>query len=386
MPMTIHVDCPCGRTLRAQPDQAGTLIQCWNCKTELVVPHPDQSARLARSMFDEATELLRSPALLFILAGAILLTAALMVPRAGLLLALTLLAASVSGYGAVLGATGRRLSHREAATAPPTAVVVSALDPAPDQDEEIEQPPAWAALARGLLGVAAALAFAAPFLIRNRGHALPPEGPTPGVPWLLVLALAGWLLVPLVLATAYAHDRHGPLPPRLVLKSLGRHPLATLAAILAVPLGLIATEALLALFVWEQGQLPLMVADLFPPPRFEWENDGRHLYFNYDGSSIDTNLSAATSSVVPLYPRGLRRGFTLLGTIPPSLSVGLLEVRAIPWMYEVRPWTYLITRVVLTVLILLAIGILFTLQARWLGLIAAVDPRRRPVQPIPGTP
>ena len=170
------------------------------------------------------------------------------------------------------------LSLRETATALHTPVVISVAAPAPDQDEEIEEPPRWAGPARVLLGVAAAFVLVAPMLIRNRGQALPPEGATPGVLWLLALALAGWLLMPVVLVAAYAHDRHGPLPPRLVLKSLARHPLATLAALLVVPLGLLATEVLVASFVWEQGQLPLMVADLFPPPRFEWEIDGRHLY------------------------------------------------------------------------------------------------------------
>jgi len=381
--MSIHVNCPCGRTLRAQPDQAGTAIQCWSCKTELVVPHPNQSARLVRALVDAAAEAFRSPTLPLILAGAALITASLTVPRAGPILALALIAASVRAYGAQVRASGRSLSLREAATGPPTPVVLSVSAPAPDMEEEIEEPPPWAGPARLLLGVAAALVLAAPIWIRNRGHALPPEGAYPGVFWLLTMALAGWLLMPVVLLAAYAHDRHGPLPPRLVLKSLTRHLPATLAALLVVPLGLLATEALVASFAWEQGQLPLMVADLFPPPRFEWELDGRHLYFNYDGTTVVANLSASTSTIVPVYPRGLRHGFTLVGTVPTSLSVGLLEVRAIPWLYEVTPLGYLITRVVLTLLILSITGLLFTIQARWLGLIAAVDPRRPPAQPVP---
>ena len=138
--------------------------------------------------------------------------------------------------------------------------------------------------------------------------------------WLLALALAGWLLMPVILLAAYAHDRHGPLPPPLVLKSLTRHPLATLAALLVVPLGLLATEVLVASFVWEQGQLSLMVADLFPPPQFEWAIDGRHLYFNYDGTSTDVNLSASTTSVALVYPR-LAPRFHPGGHHPP-LNVG----------------------------------------------------------------
>lgn len=377
------MNCPCGRTLRAQPEQAGTTIQCWNCKQELVVPHPNQSARLVRALADAVSEAFRTPTLPVVLAGALLITAALMVPRAGPILALALIAASVTAYGAQVRTAGRTLARREAVTALPTPVVVSVAAPAPDMEEKVEEPPAWAGPARLLLGVAAALVLGAPIWIRNRGQALPPEGANPGVLWLLILALAGWLLMPVVLLAAYAHDHHGPLPPRLVLKSLTRHLAATLAALLVVPLGLLATEGLVASIVWEQGELPLLVADLFPPPRVEWELNGIHLYFNYEGSSIVANLSESKNTVLPVYPHGVRHGFTLIGTIPTSLSVGLLEVRAIPWQYEVTPLGYLITRVVLTFLILSITGLLFTIQARWLGLIAAVDPRRLPTHPLP---
>ena len=139
-----------------------------------------------------------------------------------------------------------------------------------------------------------------------------------------------------------------------------------------MPLGLLATEGLVATAAWEQGQLPLLVADLFPPPRFEWKGDGRHLYFDYDGTVMDANLSKSTRTVLPVYPRGLRRGFTLVGTIPPSLSVGLARSKCVlPWLSEVGPLAYVILRVSLTLLILTLTGILFSIQARWSGLIFA---------------
>jgi hypothetical protein len=384
MPTHIEVHCSCGRTLRAQPDQAGTLIRCWSCKSELVVPHPNQSGRLLWAMVEAISEVLRPPVLPVILVGAMLLTAALVVPRFGPVLALALVAACVRGYGTEVRAPLQSRSLHEEETGLLTPVVVSVAHPAPDQEEEVAEPPFWVGPARGLLGVAAALVLAAPMYFRNRGHALPQQGANPGVLWLLALALAAWLVMPIALVAAYAHDRHGLLPPRLVLKALARHWLATLAALLLVPLGLLATEGLVAAVAWEQGELSLMVADLFPPPEFVWAADGRHLCFNYDGAVIDVKFSETkAAAAMPIYPRGLRRGFTLIGTIPLSLSVDLFEVRAFPFLFGVKQATYLITRIVLTFLIVSAAGILFAIQARWLGLIAALDARRPPAGNAP---
>jgi hypothetical protein len=166
------------------------------------------------------------------------------------------------------------------------------------------------------------------------------------------------------------------LPPRLALAALVRHPLATLAALLGMPLGLLAAEGLAAFFAWQQGQLPLMVVDLFPPPRIQEEDDGKHVYFQYDGTLLNENCSENMELLNQAYPHGLRRGFTLAGTIPPSLSMGLLQVRVDPEAYRVDPAVYLTMRILLTVLILWVAGVLLTLQARWLGLIVALDSRR----------
>ena len=51
---------------------------------------------------------LRSPTLVLMLAGAVLIAATFLVPRAGPLLALALIAASVPAYGAQVRASGRR--------------------------------------------------------------------------------------------------------------------------------------------------------------------------------------------------------------------------------------------------------------------------------------
>jgi hypothetical protein len=350
--MFIEVKCACGRLLRARRDQAGTAIHCWDCKAEVVVPHPDDPW-LAGPMADAAHQVLWSPGMAGVAGGAALIAAVLLVPRAGLALALGVVAVSVRLYGGQMRAL------------PPSADAIDAT--AATRGKR---------LIRGALAVLATLALVAPLLVRNQGHILPPPTALPGLVWLTDLALAGWLIVPVAILIAYAHDVHGPLAPRQTLGALARHPLATLSALAVFPIGLLVTEGVLAVFAWQQGQLPLVVVDLFPPPRFAYVLDGKHLYFNYDGSLIDKNYSESIDGLAAVYPRALRHGHTLVGTIPPSLALGLLEVRTNPWDYEVRPETYLVLRIVFTFFIVFAGGFALLVQARWLGLIAALGARR----------
>jgi hypothetical protein len=318
-------------------------------------------------MIDTAAGAWRLPTAGVILAGAAVMTAVLLVPRAGLGLALGLMAASGFGYGSQIRAG------------------VVGLTPDPDRQPQVL--PRRLLLARAGLSVAAVAALAVPLLVRNRGYALPPaEGSASvGVGALMVLALAGGVMAPLMLLAAFAHDGDAPLPAARALAAVGRHPLATLAALLVVPLGLLATEAVVAASAWQQGQLPLLVADLFPPPRVAQLDDGAHFYFDYGGTPVDLNCSDSFSPMVRVYPQGVRRGFTLSALVPASLSVGLLQVRQRLWMYHVNPVHYLMLRIALTLLILWAAGTLLTVQARWLGAIASVDSpsARRPVPPPP---
>src|SRR5262249_55545298 len=139
----------------------------------------------------------------------------------------------------------------------------------------------------------------------------------------------------------------------------------------------LCTEGLVAIVAWHQGQLPLMVVDLFPPPRLAYDVDGQHLYFNYGRATIDKNFSVSWAAPAAVYPAGLRQGFTLVGTIPPSLTAGLLEIRTNPWTYFVTPVSYLTLRIMLTLLILWISGVVLLVQARWLGTIAALGAHRQ---------
>jgi hypothetical protein len=305
------------------------------------------------------------PTVVLVILGGLAITAALMVPGVGPWLALGLVAAAAWGYESQF----RFDSFRPELDTPP---VVLTPDRTPAPPAAVAPPVA----VRVALALAATVVLAAPLLIRNRGYVLPPAGPAPHARALMGLALLGWLVFPVLMLAACAHDRSSPLPWRLPLAALARHPVTTLLALLVVPLGLMMIEALLALVAWQQGQLPLLIVDGFPPPRYEMMGDGTHAIFNFDGTVIDLRNVTMSDHLPAVYSSGLRRGFTLLGTIPLSLSVGLLEVRGSPGKFNVLPGYYLATRIFLTLVILAGAGLLLTIQARWLALVAALDSRR----------
>jgi hypothetical protein len=361
--------------LRVRPDQAGTLVRCWSCGHEVAVPYPRQQGRLVQALADAAVTALRPPTLLFVAAGAMLITATLLVPGGGPWMALLLMVVAAWGYEDQF-CFGIRLLERNSPERPRGPDITQDAVPESPTGMPARASPLWWVIVRVILGAVSVGVLVAPFVIRNQGYLLPPARSSPRVLAFVELALLGWLMIPLVSFTVMARDRIGPLPPRLALAALVRHPAATLAAVLVLPLGLVLIEGLLIVIAWQQGQLPLMILDNFPPPRLVRAEDGRHALFNYDGRVFDLQSMGRPEDLIQLYPRGLRRGFTLLGTIPLSLSVGRVEVRVSPRRFQVQPAQYMATRIAATALILTGAGLLLTIQARWLGLIAALDSRR----------
>jgi hypothetical protein len=195
------------------PHQGGTTVRCWSCQREVVVPHADPTGRLVQDLGDAASGVLADPALF---AGAVALTSALLVPAAGPGLGLVGLAVAFArGYEGQVEAGA-------SSTEP--------VGPLPR-------------VARWLLAAMAALALVAPLLVRNGGQALPPATPTRGAAWMAALAFSGWAVMPVALLAAHAY---GGRSPGRALSSLARRPLATLAALLIVPAGLLAVEAVVA--------------------------------------------------------------------------------------------------------------------------------------------
>lgn len=351
MPEYLLVNCQCGRSVRAAAKDAGSVVRCWDCGGEVRVSHRPTIGDIARGFEDAVRSVFQIRTLAGVLGLAVVATAAVAVPQAGPWLAFGLLAAAGWWYQAEIRDSGAEVSgggvERETAVRGGRGALVC--------------------LALAVLGAAA---MVAPFLVRNDGHALPPRSYAPGFrPW-MVPTMLGWLVAPLILLAANARDRRGPIPARRALSGLARHPVATLTALLLVPLSCCLLEALLALIVWQQGCLALMIDDLFVTPREVLQTDGTYLIYRFHGTVITRPLGDRSADIAPVYHAALRRGFTLLGTIPASLSTGWYS-RASLYAYRTDEAFYAAMRAVLSVLTLSTLGAVLALQARWLGLVAA---------------
>ncbi|MFO0952678.1 MAG: response regulator [Isosphaeraceae bacterium] len=383
----IYANCRCGRTLRARDDQAGTRIRCWSCGSDVLVRFPRVGGRLARALAEAVPQSLRSSSVLWAVCGALLISGALLVPVAGPWLALALGVVAAWRYGASIEECGERawgppppLRVRDTTAAPPPAV-----EPEPSTAEPpTAASPRWLVgirnLALGALGVAALIA---PLAVRNGGRLLPEAGnslPYPGDRAWMLVALASWVVVPLLMLAAFAHDRRGRLPAGAALAGLARFPAATVAALLVAPLGLVVMEALLGFLAWQEGSLPLLASDLFPPPRIENVEGKAHLIYRYDDQQINRLYGDLANDGGAVYLAGLRHGYTLSGTIPASLAWGR-TTRTPATLFRSTDEAYLGVRFFLSVLILTGTGLLLTIQSRWLGTIASLSSRR----PSPGS-
>jgi DNA-binding response OmpR family regulator len=294
-------------------------------------------------------DMLRFDALGVLFVAALTLSALLMIPYVG----------NVIGFAALV--VGARLYQSLIrGNAPSARALVSGER---EQAGEIDGPGprvSWA------LAVLAATALVAPFVLRQSVESLP-------IPlrWGLILAgFASWLIVPLVVLAFFARDRRGPVPPRVLLGALGRHPLAALAAVLVLPVGFVLLECGVVLIARGEDRLPSLVQDLYPRPAYVFEKTARDNLFRYkfDDAAYSIRYGTLPEAAYPIYLTGLSRGYTLVGSIPPSLS------RHFEYMFDkrVRYVSDPLHLGTLTTLILAAAALILSLQARWLGLIASL--------------
>lgn len=361
MAVFIQFPCPCGRTLRAREDQAGSAVKCWSCQAQVVVPRARNADRLARESLDSARRVLGAETFFMALFAAAVASGLLTIPRVGLALGFGFLAIGVTRYVDILRQSGLRGTPDPSATRLVTPLRRCLL---------------WLGrLAACLLALALWLA---PFLLRHgvmdRGHVLLGLAG----PGLWALAFASILLVPLGIVCTTACDRHGALPARLALLSLGAHPVATAAALLIVPAGVVALEGATIATTMEQNWFNPTVADLFPMPGHETARFGKPPARLFD--FVNTH----TSEYFKIYESGLRRGYALASAIPASLPFGY-HTQLSPFMINADHRIYLAVRVLFTALILTAMTSILAIQARWLGLIVSIDARPGvPAQPAPG--
>lgn len=355
MPGHIEFRCRCGRALRAKPEQVGSVVRCWSCHNEQIVPDVQGRSRLARAYIDILRGVFRNNAAGPLLLGAAVFAGVSALPWVGAGLALVL-----AGWAA---------GHYDRLFATPA-------------DNVEPGSPRWtrrslAFAGHWAVGIVAVFLWILPFVLRYAGL------PLSGRRWpfaaavLAPLALACWVLVPLSLFALSARERHGPGSTRRAFEAARNHPLAIACALLLVPLGIVLIELVLILGTWQQGRLANLVLDLFPTPQGVVPTPGNAY------PSVDiANLPDAR--LFRFYGEGLRQGFTLTGSIPASLPLGI-DVRQSPSNILVEPRFYLAFRFILTTLIYWAVASLLVVQARWLAR-AGVSTRRLPQENANGQP
>jgi hypothetical protein len=350
MPNHMRVTCSCGTELRVREDQEGSVIRCWKCHAEVPVPSRARE-RLAKGSVETARRVFRAEAVDQLMWGALVVTGVLALPRVGGWLSLVSLGFAGAWYRGVLQGRSRLALA----------------------DEEAGEGPRWRAWSQTwAVGLAVGLGWIAPFLLRHVLLGRSGRFATWGGPVIWAVAVLAWAGVPLAVMATSAHDRSGMAGPRWSLQAVRRHPVATVVALLLVPLGLALAEVVVVGGAWFVSWLPCFVLDLFPS---YWTNPPGSIHFeNFE--SIDTVLS--NSRLFQIYAQGVRDGYTLVGAIPASLPLGFrtwLRLLGPSWV----PWLYLLIRALVSLTLLGWAGALLALQARWLGLIASVDvPRPKP--------
>ncbi len=365
---SLHVKCPCGRDLRARPDQAGSQITCWSCHASVPVPVPvAPGGWVAKLLRMAARQILDARIITLLSIGAVLVTVALSltsleaplgarirawVPNPGVWAAALALGLVMVGYGELL----RRGSEGDLAPRPvvgPLALI-------------------WRAFI--CLGVGTALVL--PLIIASEGHT-PPRLTPPG----LAIALGLTLALPLVMLATYSPRGSVADRVRMIGSMARRHPMAVLATLLILPLSLPMIEAVLLLLTKLTVTLFFLVIDLLPR-RPDIRILFRYTYYapsDLTRTWIDMRF-ASDSLVFGFYFDALRHGYTMLGAVPASLA---LKTRN---GYDPAPigiglTEYLIYRMCFTLVIVAGMLAVLAVQARWLGLLSTLDSRRIAVRP-----
>ncbi len=140
----------------------------------------------------------------------------------------------------------------------------------------------------------------------------------------LGIATACILILPLLMLATYLPEGSVRDRVRVIGDMLRRHPMAVLAALLALPLSLVAIELMLLVLARATATLPFLVIDVFPPRDSITVLFGRMPYYMTSPKRETwVEIGDAWDSVIfGLYGQSLRQGYTLLGAIPASLALG----------------------------------------------------------------
>lgn len=185
----------------------------------------------------------------------------------------------------------------------------------------------------------------------------------------LILGLVASIVLPLAMFLIYARDESGPLGWRRGGKVLLRYPLATLCALMLIPIGLVAAELAVIFFSSWQGMLPFFVLDLYP--------DSEHYAGLYKIPKFGnyTKFEFPDARFFRLYFRRFHHGYMLIEAIPASLSKET-NILASPWTLDLDDMGYLKLRAIYTQIATMVILFFLTLQSFWLGAISTLESKR----------
>ncbi len=359
----LRVKCPCGRDLRARPEQAGSQITCWSCHASVPVPIPvAPGGWVSRVLRMTARQILEARTITLLVIGAIMVTLAVSItslgvslpptvstwlPRPGVWAPALAFALVMVGYGELL----RRGSQGDW-TARPAVGYVALL---------------W----RGFLCLAVGVAIVLPLILASTGQT-PPRLTAYGV----VIALMAALVLPLIMLGTYGSTGHVSQRVQLVGSMLKRHPVAALAALLILPLSLPLVEGAVFTMTRLSSTFSFMLFDLFPPQEGIRTLSGIPYYAPGEMRMKWIDFREASDTLIlGTYGDDLGHGLTLIGAIPASLAMDTsngLYLGAI----NLNPKSYVAHRMFFTLVTVTCMLCVLAVQARWLGLLSTIDSRR----------
>jgi hypothetical protein len=362
-PRYLRLKCPCGRDLRARPEQAGSSITCWSCHASVPVPIPvAPGGWVSRVLRMTARQILEARTFTLLVVGAVLVTVALTmaslgvslgpamgtwVPRPGVWGAGLALGLVMVGYGELL----RRGCQGDWTPRPHVSPVAKA----------------W----RTFICLGLGLALILPLIIASTGQTPPRITPTG-----MLIALGATMVLPLVMLGTYSPEGSVSDRVRLVFSLLKRHPMATLAALLVLPLSLPVIETLVFAATRLSSTFSFMLFDLFPSHQGIRTLGGIPYYAPGELRMKWMDFREASDSLIlGSYLESLTQGYTLLGAIPASLAMDTsngLYLGAI----NLNPTSYLAHRMFFTLMLVTGMLCALAVQARWLGLLSTIDSRR----------
>jgi hypothetical protein len=337
--LTVH--CPCGRDLRAPIAMAGQEISCWECHRMVHVPVPHSAERAYWTIRDGLEDVFELRWLCALFLGAAALVGVLCIPAIGVPLSTIVLFLGAVAYGEVIRQCGTEY-----------------------WEFDDWKRPGWLAARLGV-ALALALCLAAPMLLAPGGFSHVPRFNTLGV----FVAFAAMIALPLAMFLTYARDEHGPLGLYRGGSVLVRYPLGTILALLLVPVGVVATELVVALLTAWFGTFRFLVLELFPGSEHYAEHFGIAKYGNY------TRPYWPDARFLYLYLRRLHQGYSLTTGLPASLSTKTFIIGSI-WTLELTDGDYLRIRAIYSQLAVMTLSVIMAVQARWLGAISTLDSKR----------